>query len=221
MTRSEAAKIRWKKLIANSDKMEGLRKAIASGQVDSWKRGERDHLRTGRIVWHKGNCQQCGAEFKKRIKRGKFCKYECAMIFRMKIKRPLGLSRSDAEKFKYRNDPAYRMKKIIKQGLRRMLKGLPRHRKAEEYIGCSRAEMVVHIEAQFEKWMTWQNWGIGPGKWQIDHIIPCDKFDGTSDIQLRQCWHWTNLRPMRAKLNNRKGAKHEGPIQQPLLLCLS
>jgi len=222
MTRSEAAKIRWKKLIANSDKMEAFRKAVASGQVNSWKRGEYDHLRTGRIVWHKGNCQQCGADFQRAVTGGKFCKYECAMIFRQSgTKRPLSNNRSDREKLRYQNDPAWRMKKIIKQGLRRMLKGLPRHRKAEEYIGCSRVEMVKHIEAQFEKWMTWQNWGIGPCKWQIDHIIPCDKFDGTSDIQLRQCWHWTNLRPMRAKLNNRKGAKHDGPIQQPLLLCLS
>ena len=222
MTRSEAAKIRWKKILANSEKTDALRAAIASGQAKSWARGERDHQRTGKLTWHKRTCPQCGVEFLAGQPKRKFCRFECAMIFRQSgTKRPLSSNRSDSEKLRYRNDPAYRMKKIIKQGLRRMLKGLPRHRKAEEYIGCKREFLVTHIEAQFEKWMTWQNWGIGPGKWQIDHIIPCDKFDGTSDVQLRQCWHWSNLRPMRAKLNNRKGAKHDGPIQQPLLLCHS
>lgn len=188
----------------------------------AWTSGAHDHQKTGRLVWHKRTCPQCGVEFQADQPKRKFCRFECSAIFKQSgTKRPLSSNRSDREKLRYRNDPAYRMKKIIKQGLRRMLKGLPRHRKAEEYIGCSRAELVRHIEAQFEKWMTWENWGIGPGTWQIDHIVPCDKFDGTSDIQLRQCWHWSNLRPLRAKLNNRKGAKHEGPIQQPLLLCPS
>jgi hypothetical protein len=193
-----------------------------AGKKKAWESGAHDHQKTGRLVWHKRTCPQCGVEFQAEQSKRKFCKFECSAIFNQSgTKRAISNNRSDREKLRYQNDPAWRMKKIIKQGLRRMLKGLSRHRKAEEYIGCSRAEMVKHIEAQFEKWMTWNNWGIGPSKWQIDHIIPCDKFNGTSDIQLRQCWHWTNLRPMRAKLNNRKGAKHDGHIQQPLLLCLS
>ena len=62
--------------------------------------------------------------------------------------------------------------------------------------------------------MTWQNYGRA---WHIDHIIPCSAFDLTRPNQIRQCFHFTNLRPLWAKANLRKHAKIIDP-QLKLLL---
>jgi 5-methylcytosine-specific restriction endonuclease McrA len=81
-------------------------------------------------------------------------------------------------------------------------------------IGCSSSELAAHLESQFKRGMTWENYGT---HWHVDHIIPCAAFDHTKPEQLRQCWHFTNLRPLEAKVNLAKGAKIEAPQLQLLL----
>ena len=73
--------------------------------------------------------------------------------------------------------------------------------RTEELYGCSWGKLIEHIEAQFYARMSWQNYGHA---WHIDHIMPCDSFDLTKPDQVRQCFHYTNLRPLWAKANIRK-----------------
>ena len=73
--------------------------------------------------------------------------------------------------------------------------------RTEELCGCSWGKLIEHIEAQFYARMSWQNYGHA---WHIDHIMPCDSFDLTKPDQVRQCFHYTNLRPLWAKANIRK-----------------
>ena len=63
--------------------------------------------------------------------------------------------------------------------------------------------------------MAWANYGR---VWHIDHIIPCAKFDLTNERQQRLCFHYLNLRPLRAKENLQKQDKLTEPGQLPLLL---
>jgi 5-methylcytosine-specific restriction endonuclease McrA len=81
-------------------------------------------------------------------------------------------------------------------------------------IGCSSSELAAHLESQFKRGMTWGNYGT---HWHVDHIIPCAAFDHTKPEQVRQCWHFTNLRPLEAKVNLAKGAKIQAPQLQLLL----
>ena len=55
--------------------------------------------------------------------------------------------------------------------------------------------------------MTWDNWQHDG--WHIDHIRPCASFDLADLEQQRQCFHYTNLQPLWAADNIRKGAKYE------------
>lgn len=64
-------------------------------------------------------------------------------------------------------------------------------------FGCSANFMRAHIEKQFTKGMTWDNYG----KWHIDHIMPCAQFDLSNQMHADICFNWQNLRPLWAKDN--------------------
>lgn len=60
-------------------------------------------------------------------------------------------------------------------------------------IGCSREDFMLHIQAQFRDGMSWNNHG---SVWEFDHINPVSSFDLTDPEQQRECFHWTNTRPL-------------------------
>ena len=82
--------------------------------------------------------------------------------------------------------------------------------KTEELLGCSIIEARVHLEAQFQKGMNWDN----HGEWHIDHIRPCASFsDLTKKEQQLEVCHYTNLQPLWAADNIRKSDKWEQELQ--------
>jgi len=72
-----------------------------------------------------------------------------------------------------------------------------------DLIGCTPLELKTHLERKFTEGMSWDNYG----KWHIDHIIPCAAFDLTDPVQQRQCFHYSNLQPMWATANFKKGKR--------------
>ena len=55
--------------------------------------------------------------------------------------------------------------------------------------------------------MTWDNWGKGKDKWNIDHIIPLDSFNLSDREQLLKAVHYTNLQPMWEPENTSKSIR--------------
>ena len=51
--------------------------------------------------------------------------------------------------------------------------------------------------------MTQKNYG----EWHVDHIKPCASFDLTDPKQQEICFHYTNLQPLWAIDNIKKGSK--------------
>ena len=80
--------------------------------------------------------------------------------------------------------------------------------RTHDTIGCTVTELRQHLETQFIDGMTWQNYG--KHGWHVDHIRPCASFDLKDPEQQRQCFHYTNLQPLWAVDNIRKGAKWNG-----------
>ncbi len=74
-----------------------------------------------------------------------------------------------------------------------------------ELIGCSVEDLMSHLESKFVPGMTWENRGLYG--WHIDHIQPCASFDLTDINQQKQCFHFSNLQPLWAEDNRRKGAQ--------------
>lgn len=75
-------------------------------------------------------------------------------------------------------------------------------------IGCSVEQLMAHLKSLFKPGMTWENYGHKG--WHIDHIKPCAKFDLTDPEEQKACFHWTNLQPLFAVENLRKGDKYVG-----------
>lgn len=75
--------------------------------------------------------------------------------------------------------------------------------KLEALVGCTPAELVCHLEEQFTDGMSWDNYG----EWHIDHIRPVASFKqlGTDPAEQRQCFHYSNLQPLWALENIKKG----------------
>lgn len=75
--------------------------------------------------------------------------------------------------------------------------------KTEELLGCTVAEARDHIEGLFQEGMSWED----RGSFHIDHIKPCASFDLSKESEQRACMHYTNLQPLWAADNIRKGAR--------------
>jgi hypothetical protein len=69
-----------------------------------------------------------------------------------------------------------------------------------EYIGCTARFLYEHIQKQLTEQMKLEGY-------EIDHIKPICKFNLKDPEELKQCTHWTNLRPLLKKDNRNKGGK--------------
>lgn len=92
-----------------------------------------------------------------------------------------------------------RIHKLIKRN-----KGIKKC-KTHKLLGCTVWELRSHLESLFSLGMSWSNYGIKG--WHIDHIIPCISFDLTKEEEQKKCFHYTNLQPLWAIDNMKKGAK--------------
>jgi 5-methylcytosine-specific restriction endonuclease McrA len=82
------------------------------------------------------------------------------------------------------------------------LRGGKDGRKWESLVGYSCSELRQHLERQFTRGMTWENYG----EWHIDHIVPKSKFEYKTpdDLEFKACWALANLRPLWGIENRRK-----------------
>lgn len=100
-------------------------------------------------------------------------------------------------------DPVYRM--VLRCRKRTwdayQSKGYTKRSKTFDLIGCSHQDLKKHLESMFTDGMSWENYG----EWHVDHKIPLASAKTEEDVA-RLC-HYTNLQPLWAEDNLRKGAR--------------
>ena len=115
-----------------------------------------------------------------------------------------------------RNDPAYCIKNRLRSRFHKALKaGLASKAwRTSELLGCDPAQLKQHIESQFITGMSWNN----RHAWHVDHIIPLSAFNLTDPEEQKRACHFTNLKPLWAKLNQKKHARLPASPQPQLRL---
>ncbi|MGB1951962.1 MAG: hypothetical protein ACPHQ9_14405 [Marinobacter sp.] len=104
-----------------------------------------------------------------------------------------------------KEEPAYRLSTSMRVMLRKQFEkiGKEKEHRTSEYLGYSPEDLKNHLEKQFSKGMSWENYG----EWHIDHIVPVSEHirAGEKDPAIINCL--TNLRPMWARENQSKNSK--------------
>ena len=104
------------------------------------------------------------------------------------------------------DDIQFRMLSNLRARLNRAVRNQYKSGSAVRDLGCSISEFRVYLEGKFLSGMSWDNWGKGLGKWNIDHLVPISSVDLTQRDQLLKVCHFSNLQPLWAIDNLRKGA---------------
>jgi len=161
---------------------------LVKEQLKEWAKKHKKYVADKRSEWAKKNAATRKA-------------YNDAYYVRNKQTFINGNSRRS--KARRKTDPVFamtcRIRSAVGDAFRRM--GYTKRSKTQAILGCSWMEFKTHIERQFVKGMHWGN----RSAWHIDHIIPIATAITEDDVVRLN--HFTNLRPMWALDNIRKGAE--------------
>jgi len=107
-------------------------------------------------------------------------------------------------RIKNNSNPLFRVSNNIRKRIRTFLKlkNLTKTNKTFNIIGCSPEFLKEHLEKQFTDGMSWELMGLHI---HIDHIIPLSS--AKTEEELYKLCHYTNLQPLWAEDNLKKGAK--------------
>lgn len=102
-------------------------------------------------------------------------------------------------------DPQFKLASNLRARLHHALRGGHKAGSAIRDLGCTIPELRRRLEEQFKPGMTWGNWSLRG--WHVDHIKPLAAFNLLDREQVLQAVNFSNLQPMWASENIRKGAR--------------
>lgn len=105
------------------------------------------------------------------------------------------------------NNPSSKIAERLRSRVRFALKGTPKSASTEKLLGCSFNYFREYFSALFTDDMTITD--FMEGRIHIDHRKPCNEFDLTKKEEQKKCFHYTNLQPLWAEENLKKGARYE------------
>jgi hypothetical protein len=106
-------------------------------------------------------------------------------------------------KRRYSTDVKFRVAHLLRRRLAAALHGNHKAGSAVRDLGCTIPELKAHLEQRFQPGMSWDNHGA----WHIDHVKPLASFDLTDAVQVQKACNYSNLQPLWAGDNLKKGAK--------------
>jgi len=129
-------------------------------------------------------------------------------LYRLNFKDDYNQDRRERYERYKQNNPhyllPYNFRSLIGNGLKKG--GYSKKSRSCEILGCSFEDLKIHLESQFEPWMSWNNYGNWNGipterktAWDIDHIIPTSS--ATSEEEIYKLNHYTNLQPLCSYVN--------------------
>jgi len=107
-----------------------------------------------------------------------------------------------------RTDSKFHLDEIMSNAIKDALNGRKMWRGWEALVGYTTEDLSKHLEAQFDRCMSWSNHG---SYWHIDHKRPKSwfKYKTSEEPEFRKCWALENLQPLEAKENISKLNRYE------------
>ena len=160
-----------------------------------WRENHKEHDKKYRQTL---KCQERKREYKK--KHPKMFRYKdnrryyneyCKRYFKERRKADLG----------------FRLDCNVRVAVSSSLKGKKGGKRWNALVGYALQDLIIHLEKQFDKNMSWENYG---SYWHIDHIKPKSlfKYKNAKDPQFKECWALKNLQPMEKIANIKKSNKY-------------
>lgn len=108
------------------------------------------------------------------------------------------------ERRRAKEDMFYIISKRLRKRIRNALTGgAKKSAVTVELLGCTIEEFKKYFESKFTEGMCWEK----ISEIHIDHIKPCSSFNLKNEEEQRACFHYTNLQPLWAEDNLKKGSK--------------
>lgn len=152
--------------------------------------------KTGR---RSNQCKSCKSEYNRRLElKNKERRRKQKEVYWENTKDVVREKRTKYMKIKRQTDEQFRIANNMRAILSYLITG--RQLTTSKDFGAYRDEIRTYLETLFIEGMSWDNYG----EWEIDHIIPVSSFNQVDNEQLKQCWHYSNIRPIWKKENRQK-----------------
>lgn len=104
-------------------------------------------------------------------------------------------------------DPSYKLIVNLRNRQKKVVHGVMSTTRG---LGCDKEFLQRHLQDQWLPGMSWDNYGYGDGKWNVDHRNPLTSFEKTPTgewdtassyndsllhyTNLQPMWHWDNIK---------------------------
>lgn len=167
---------------------------LASKKYDSSPKGKKQ-----RKKWLKNNRKRVNLSKKKYREKNKQKIKEKRRIY---LSKPTVIKNINLRNRKRRKQNIqYKLRTNLSKRIHNALKGNNKSIFTMILLGCSIENFKKHLESQFIDNMSWENYGLGENKWNIDHVLPCELFDLTNEKQQLACFNYKNTKPMWSSQN--------------------
>ena len=170
-----------------------------------------------RKAYRKENKEKITAYRKSRLHLTRIVKAEYDLIYRQENKEKIAGYKKKWEN-ENKDNIIYKIKRNLRRRIHHAIKNNYKSDHTMTLLGCSVEEFLKYMESKFLPGMTWDNYGLGEGKWHVDHIRPCCDFDLSIPEEQQKCFHYSNMQPLWEKDNlkksyifNGKNCRLEGP----------
>lgn len=108
---------------------------------------------------------------------------------------------------RYRTDPEFKAKKIMRAQVHRLVRSAKLHKATdtEELLGYTSEQFKANMESKFQAGMSWDNYGL---EWEIDHITPVGLFEVSDLGIIKEINSLDNLMPI-FKDDHKKKTKND------------
>jgi len=175
-----------------------------------YARNHKEKNKAYKKIWEVNNRDKVNATARKSKRKNHEKVIACMKKWRSEHKKEISDYSNKYMKRRREQYPSIKILGNLRTKMRIALKsnGTEKKERTVTLIDCTPNELKIYLELLFKPGMSWDNYGRKG--WHIDHIIPCAIFDLTDKKQRKKCFHYTNLQPLWAQENLKKGKQYYG-----------